>query len=126
MAAINLCMQIAIVVITILVILFILFRIFKTLLKWFIIAIIAILTIGYFTNPKEADHRQSLKERAKELSLRIRERTVSIDDYKVFSVTKVKVKGEERITGIGFMGKVWHFGDLREKLSKSKHDDDAE
>lgn len=119
-------MQIAIVVVTILVILFILFRIFKTLLKWFIIAIIVILIVGYFTNPREDDHRESLKEKAKELSLRIRERNVSIDDYKVFSVTKVKVKGEERITGIGFLGKVWHFGDLKEKLSKHKVGGDAE
>lgn len=119
-------MQIAIVVIITLVILFILFRIFKTLLKWFIIAVIAILIIGYFTNPEEADHRQSLKERAKEFSMRIRERTISVDDYKVFSVTKVKVKGEDRITGIGFMGKVWHFGDLKEQLSKNKGSSDGD
>lgn len=111
-------MEVIIIVVILVAVLFILFRIFKTLIKWLIIAVVVILVVGFFTNPNEADHKQSLREKAKELSLRLRERTVSVDDYKIFSVTKVKVKGEDRITGIGFMGKVWHFGDLKEKLAK--------
>jgi hypothetical protein len=78
-----------------------------------------VLVVAYFTNPDETNHRENFKEKTKDLSLkRIRQKLLSIDDYKLFSVAKVKVDGEEKIVGIGAFGQVWYFDDLKEKLRK--------
>jgi energy-coupling factor transporter transmembrane protein EcfT len=102
-----------------LVVLFILFKIFKAFLKWSIIILVIILVIAFFTNPDHAAHHQSLKDYTNEKNLkRVREKLVDIDDYKIFSLTKVKVEGKEKIVGIGAFGKVWYFSELEEKLKK--------
>lgn len=109
-----------------LVVLFILFKIFKAFLKWSIIILIIILVVAFFTNPDHAEHHQSLKDYTSEKNLKkIREKLVNIDDYKIFSLTKVKVDGEEKIVGIGAFGKVWYFSEVEEKLKKKKRKENS-
>jgi ABC-type transport system involved in cytochrome bd biosynthesis fused ATPase/permease subunit len=101
-----------------LIILYVIFRIFKAILKWVIILIVVVLALAYFTNPDESTHRENLKNKAKELSVKIRQKLVAVDDYKIFSLIKVKVDGEEKIVGIGAFGQVWYFDDLKQRLKK--------
>jgi hypothetical protein len=100
-----------------LIVLFILLRIFKAFLKWAIIILIIGLVAAYFTNPDETVHRDKLKLKAKELSLkRIRQKDVTIDNYKLFSLSSATVEGEKKLVGIGAFGRVWYFADLKEKM----------
>ena len=98
--------------------LFIIFKIFKAILKWVLIIFVAALAIAYFSNPGESTHKNSLKELGQKLDIKIKDDAIEVDDYKVFSVTKVKVDGKEKITGIGAFGKVWHFEDIKDHFKK--------
>jgi uncharacterized membrane protein YqgA involved in biofilm formation len=112
-------METAIIVIIGLVVLLILLKIFKALLKWVIIILILGVVVAYFTNPEESIHRDNLAVKTKELSIKkIRQKLVTIDDYKLFSLTKITVEGETKIVGIGAFGRVWYFDDLKEKLQR--------
>ena len=109
-------MQTIIVVVLVLVGLFIIIKIFKAILKWILIAIVVVVAIAYFSNPDESNHKRSLKEIGQKLNVKIKDDAIQVDDYKVFSITKVKVDGKEKITGIGAFGKVWHFDDIKDKF----------
>lgn len=98
--------------------LFIVMKIFKALIKWVLIAVVAALAIAYFSNPDESNHKRSLKEFGQQLDIKIKDDAIQVDDYKVFSITKVKVNDEEKITGIGAFGKVWHFDDIKDHFKK--------
>ena len=111
-------MEIVIVVVLGILALFIVFRIFKTLLKWLLIGIVIVLAIAFFSNPDESNHKKGFKEWTKNLPVKIEDNAIKVDDYKVFSVTKVKVDGKEKITGVGAFGKVWYINDLKDQLSK--------
>jgi len=111
-------MQTIVVVILIAIGLFIILKIFKAILKWVLIAVIVVVAIAYFSNPDESNHKRSLKELGQKLDVKIKDAAIQVDDYKVFSVTKVKVDGKEKITGIGAFGKVWHFDDIKENFNK--------
>ena len=111
-------MEIVIVVVLGILALFIVFRIFKTLLKWLLIGIVVVLAIAFFSNPDESNHRSGFKEWTKNMPVKIEDNAIKVDDDKVFSVTKVKVNGKEKITGVGAFGKVWYFNDLKDQLSK--------
>jgi len=112
--------QTIVIVIAVLIVLYLLFRIFKAILKWLLLGLAVLLGLAYFSNPEEPDHKTRLKEAAKDLRIKVREKNINVDDYKIFSLTKVTVNGEEKIVGIGAFGKVWHFGELEEKLKKKK------
>jgi len=102
-----------------LIVLFILFRIFKAFLKWGMIILLIVLVAAYFTNPDATVHRESFKTKAKELSIkRIRPKDLLIDDYKLFSLSKISVEGEKKLVGIGAFGTIWYFADLQEKIRK--------
>src|SRR5687768_13258241 len=111
-------METIVVVILIAVGLFIVLRVFKTILKWVLIAVVAVVAFAYFSNPDELNHKRSLKEIGKKLDVQIKDDAIQVDDYKIFSVTKVKVDGKEKITGIGAFGKVWHFDDIKDEIDK--------
>ena len=111
-------MQTIVVVILIALGLFIILKIFKTILKWVLIAVVAVVAIAYFSNPDESNHKRSLKEIGQKLDIKIKDDAIQVDDYKIFSVTKVKVDGKEKITGIGAFGKVWYFDDIKEQINK--------
>ncbi len=100
------------------VILFVVFKIFKAVIKWVLIIVLILGALAFFTNPKESAHRQSLKDAIQDLPVKVREKSISVDDYKIFSITKVKVRGKEKIVGIGAFGKVWYFNDIKERLKK--------
>ena len=108
-------MEVIIIIGICLVVLFILFRIFKTFIKWGIILLIVLFVVAYFSNPEESTHHRTLKENVKR---NIKEKLVKIEDYKIFSLTKVTVKGEEKIVGVGAFGKVWYFDDIEKSLKK--------
>lgn len=106
-------MKIVIIIIVGFVILFVLFKLLKAFIKVGIIVLIIVLAGAYFTNPADSTHRKSLKETIKELRLKkIRDKSVKVDDYFLFSLTKANVNGEEKIVGIGAFGKVWYFDNL--------------
>lgn len=109
-------METIIIIIAAVLVLYIVFRIFKALIKWLLIGVVVVLAIAFFSNPDESKHRQGLKELTKNLRIKIKDDAIQVDDYKIFSVTKVKVNGKEKITGIGAFGKVWYFNDLQDKL----------
>ena len=111
-------MQTIVVVILVIVGLFIVWKIFKTIVKWVLIAVVVALAIAYFSNPDEKNHKKTLKDVAQKLDVKIKDDAIQVDDYKVFSVTKVKVDGKERITGIGAFGKVWQFDDIKDAFKK--------
>ncbi len=94
--------------------LYIVFRIFKTLLKWLIIGILVMVVIAFFSNPDESKHKDRIKEIASSLPFKIKDNAISVADYKIFSITKVKVNGEDKIVGIGAFGKVWHFDGVKD------------
>jgi|GEM_PF-1319738 len=109
-------METVVVVILVIIGLFIIFKIFKAILKWVLIIVVAALAIAYFSNPDETNHKRSLKEIGKKLDVKIKDDAIQVDDYKIFSVTKVKVNGKEKITGIGAFGKVWQFDDIKDQF----------
>lgn len=111
-------MQTIVVVVLVVVGLFIVWKIFKTIVKWVLIAVVIALAIAYFSNPDETNHKRSLKDVAQKLDVKVKDDAIQVDDYKVFSVTKVKVDGKERITGIGAFGKVWQFDDIKDAFKK--------
>lgn len=102
-------MQTIVVVIAVLVAFYLVFKIFKAVLKWVLLAVIVVLAIAFFSNPDFEDHRKELTSATKGLSKEIKEKKIAFDDYKIFSLTKKKVNGEEKIVGVGVFGKVWYF-----------------
>jgi hypothetical protein len=111
-------MKTVVVIVLIAIGLFIVLKIFKAILKWILIAVVVVVAIAYFSNPDESNHKRSLKEIGQKLDIKIKDDAIQVDDYKVFSVTKVKVDGKEKITGIGAFGKVWHFDDIKDHFNK--------
>src|SRR5688572_16956949 len=82
------------------VLIFILFKMVKAFFKWTLFLLIAVAILGYFTNPSESTHRQSLKEKLQTERLkRVRNKFVSVKDYKIFSLTTVEVEGKEYHVG---------------------------
>jgi uncharacterized protein YacL len=103
------------------IIIIILFKIFKAFLKWIGILLIVFLVLAYFTNPDESKHRESLNNMVKDLPVKkIKKKSVKVEDYKIFSITKVTVEGKEKIVGVGAFGKVWYFDKIKEKLKRNK------
>jgi ABC-type branched-subunit amino acid transport system permease subunit len=111
-------METIIIIILALLALYIVFRIFKTLIKWLFIGLLVVLAIAFFSNPEAANHKKGLKEITKNFPVKIKDSAIQIDDYKIFSITKVKVDGKEKIVGIGAFGKVWYFDDLQDHFKK--------
>jgi hypothetical protein len=111
-------METIVVVVIGIVALFIVYRIFKTLVKWLLIVIVVVLAIAFFSNPDESSHKKGLKEWTKNLPVKVEDNAIKVDDYKVFSITKIKVNGKEKITGVGAFGKVWYFDDIKDQLPK--------
>ena len=77
-----------------------------------------VLAIAFFSNPDESSHKKGLKEWTKNLPVKVQDNAIKVDDYKVFSITKVKVNGKEKISGVGAFGKVWYFDDIKDHLPK--------
>jgi len=107
-------METIVIIVVAIIALFIVFKIFKTLLKWLLIVVVVVLAVAFFSNPDESDHKKKLKEMAKDFPVKIKDNAISIDDYKILSVAKVKVDGKEEIAGIGAFGKVWYFDNLKD------------
>lgn len=104
-------MQSVVIVAVVLVVLYLLFKLFKTLFKWLLIALVVLAIIAFFSNPDFNAHSDKLTSMKKELKREIKNKKVTFDDYKIFSITKKKVNGEEKIVGVGAFGKVWYFDD---------------
>ncbi|MEJ1237271.1 hypothetical protein WBG78_04020 [Chryseolinea sp. T2] len=102
-------METVIVVAVILLVLYLVFKLFKTLFKWLLIAILVVAVIAFFSNPNFDDHSKKLTSMKKDLKQELNEKKVIFDDYKIFSLTKKKIDGEEKIVGVGAFGKVWYF-----------------
>jgi hypothetical protein len=104
-------MQSIAVVLAVLLVLYLLFKLFKTLFKWLLIAMIVLAVIAFFSNPDLAAHNSKLAHVKKKLKREIKEKEVMFDDYRIFSLTRKNVDGEEKVVGVGVFGKVWTFDD---------------
>lgn len=102
-------MQTVVVVVIAIVVLYVLFRVFKAVLKWLILAVCIVLAIAFFSKPDLQAHSDELGSVRKDLRKDIEKKKVTFDDYKIFSLTKKKVNGEDKIVGVGIFGKVWYF-----------------
>jgi len=102
-------MQSILIVAVVFVVLYLLFKLFKTLFKWLLIGVVVLVAIAFFSNPDFAAHNDKLTQMKKGLRHEIKEKKVVFDDYKIFSLTRRKVNGEEKIVGVGAFGKVWSF-----------------
>jgi energy-coupling factor transporter transmembrane protein EcfT len=111
-------MKMFIIIILAILVLYVAFRIFKTLLKWLLIAVVVVLAIAFFSNPDEADHKHGVKQLSKDFPVKIKDNSIQVNDYKIFSIVKVKMDGKEETAGIGAFGRVWYFDDLKDKLRK--------
>ena len=111
-------MESTIAIILVILILVLVFKVIKTLFKWLLIGIVVVLAFAYFSNPDEFQHRNGLRELAKNRSVEVKDNAIQVDNYKVFSLTNVRVDGKEKITGVGAFGKVWYFDDLKDYFKK--------
>jgi len=94
------------------VVVYLVYRIFKTLIKWVLILAVIVLAIAYFSNPDKENHLEGLQSLIGHV--KIKDDALKVDDYKVFSLAKAKVKGEEKLVGFGAFGKVWYFDDIND------------
>ena len=111
-------MESIVVIILVVLVLFLVFKIIKALFKWLLIGIVVVLALAYFSNPDEFQHKKELKDLTKNLSVEVKDNAIQVDNYKVFSVTKVNINGKDKITGVGAFGKVWYFDDLKDHFKK--------
>ncbi len=102
-------MQTVLIVAVVLIVLYLLFRLFKTLLKWLLIVVVVIVVVAFFSNPDFDAHRKELTTMQKKTNRSLKEKNLTFDDYKIFSLTKKKVNGKEKVVGVGAFGKVWYF-----------------
>jgi len=109
-------METIVIIVLVLIALYVAFRIFKAIIKWLIIGIVIIVAIAFFSNPDESSHMKSLREITRNLPVKIEDNALQVNDYKVFSIAKVKVNGTEETVGIGAFGKVWYFDEMKELL----------
>ena len=110
-------MQSFLAVILIIVAIYIVYKIFTALLKWILIGLVIVLAIAWFSNPDESNHKKKFKEIVKNIPVKIKDDALQVYDYKVFSLAKVKVDGEEKTVGVGAFGKVWYFDDVNESIT---------
>lgn len=109
-------MQSIIAIVLLIAAIFIAYKIFTALLKWIIIGLVVVLAIAYFSNPDESNHKKKFKEMVKNLPVKVKDDSIQVDDYKVFSLVKARVKGEKKTVGVGAFGKVWYFDDIKESI----------
>lgn len=109
-------MESIIVVIIIIAAVYIVYKIFTALLKWFLIGLVVVLAIAYFSNPDESNHKKKFREIVNNLPVKVKDDAIQVDDYKVFSLVKARVKGEKKTVGIGAFGKIWYFDDIKESI----------
>lgn len=95
------------VVAAVIVVLYILFKIFKLITRLLFIAIF--LVIAYLTNPGLEKHTLKVKEKAAHDNAKLRNKSVAISDFKIFSLTKVVDGDDERLVGAGLFTRVWIF-----------------
>lgn len=111
-------MESIVVIILVVFVLVLVFKIIKTLFKWLLMGMVVVLAFAYFSNPDEFQHKKGLKELTKNLSVEVKDNAIQVDNYKVFSLTKVKIEGKEKITGVGAFGKMWYVDDLKDYFKK--------
>jgi hypothetical protein len=109
-------MESVIVVVLVIAAVYIVYKIFTALLKWLLIGLVIVLAIAFFSNPDESNYRKKFKDITKNLPVKIKDDALQVDDYKVFSVVKVRVKGEKKTVGVGMFGKIWYFDDIKESI----------
>lgn len=109
-------METFITIILALIALYVIFRIFKAILKWLLIGLIILLAIAFFSNPDESSYLNGFKEFTKDLPVKVKDNALQINNYKLFSIAKVKKDGKEHTIGIGAFGKVWYFEDIKEQF----------
>jgi len=96
---------------------YLVYRIFKTIIKWVLILAVIVLAVAYFSNPDKENHLEGLRSMVGHV--KIKDDALQVDDYKVFSLAKAKVKGEEKLVGVGAFGKVWYFDDIKDHFQNN-------
>ncbi len=109
-------MESIIVAVLVVVAVYIVYKIFTALFKWILIGLVIVLAIAFFSNPDESNHKKKFKEIVSNLPIKVKDDAIHVDNYKVFSLVKVKVKGEKKTVGVGAFGKIWYFDDIKESI----------
>ena len=109
-------MESIIVIVLVVAAIYIVYKIFTTLFKWILIGLVVVLAIAFFSNPDESNYKKKFKDITKNLPVKVKDDALQVDDYKVFSLVRVRSKGEKKTVGIGAFGKVWYFDDMKEKI----------
>lgn len=86
----------------------VLFMIFKWMLR--LLVVVAFLFIAFVTNPSPEKHLGAVEQKAEETGSRFRPNTIQVDDYYVFSLTKVVTDKDSRVVGAGAFTQVVIFG----------------
>lgn len=95
------------VIAAVIIVLYILFKIFKLITRLLLIAVFLI--IAYFTNPGLEKHTQAVQAKAEKDNVKFRNKSVTVSDFKIFSLTKVSSEDDERLVGAGLFTRVWIF-----------------
>jgi hypothetical protein len=97
-------------IIVIAIVLFLLFKVFKIVLRIALVAVFLIL--AYITNPDTQEHIHAVEVKAEKTGASLRHKEVKVNDFKIFSLTKIVADDEEKLVGAGLFTKVWIFRDL--------------
>lgn len=95
------------VIAAVIVVLYILFKIFKLITRLLLIAVFLI--IAYLTNPSLEKHTLAVKAKAEKDNVKFQNKSVTVNDFKIFSLTKVTSDDDKRLVGAGLFTRVWIF-----------------
>lgn len=91
----------------IVIIFIILFMVFKWMLR--LLVVVAFLFIAYVTNPPPEKHLYAVEVKAEKEGFNSRTNNIHVDDYYVFSLTRVVRGNETRVIGAGAFTQVFIF-----------------
>lgn len=97
-------------IVAVIIVFIILFKVFKLLLRLLIVAVF--LLLAYLTNPGLEQHRQAVLRKAEKNNHPLTDQTIVIDDYLVFSLTRIEDENRSKVIGAGAFTQVVVFGKL--------------
>lgn len=98
-------METLLIIAAIVVIFIILFKVAKVMLR--IVLVLMFLGLAYLMNPGLVRHRKAVEKKAQEAHLSMHNRDVVVEDFYLFSLTKVRYQQNERFVGAGAFLQVW-------------------
>jgi hypothetical protein len=97
-------------IVVIIIVLFLLFKVFQVVVR--LVLIVAFLLAAYLTNPDLSAHQRAVEAKASATNQRFREKKVTVNDFKIFSLTYLEEDGGNKLIGAGMFTWVWIFGEV--------------